>query len=739
MPKRARKFKRIEQVDDDLRPLSHSPPPSDSEVESSPEKLPYTYRAPAESTRSKIHPNDLHPFIRDPTVLERTLPPRSTAFRRSLHALGRWAGIIPSSPAITSSAVPIAEQSTIVATPSAPKTPRVSSSRRLSQKFRRATTKRDRHLLAREQDLPSTSKSHPFSLKSPKRAIRPEPDSIPIRTLNLQGPILGFPGPLNPLPELPEGVPSTILFSAPVGREVYKRFASADALAGPQLVAPRASIDYPTWWKTQPRVPILPRPSTPSPLPTLSPPRKPPSGDLVSPPSRVVPDLIPTQSDNSVETVKPPPPPPTPKPTYPRIFKHRPKRAVHYPTDFEFDLFYEPETMTSTITTTGTTSSTTTTTSGTSSTTLTYSTVYVPPFASSGAIFDGTDNPSDFLHRYSLLASSYGWDDDTKLRNFGHHLTNYPAAWLRIYADGQAEKKIPLTWAETEKQFRTVFSSKDTPESLHRQIRLVKFKGNTQKYLYELLPLLRKLDPKMSDDKLVRYLIKGCPAHLAEIITMSNPTNFETVEQLLLQSEKFHSMYPTSGGQDDEDNISRAMRRLELRSRGDESSLAKKSAHFHQVEMEPPELPCVQSAPKPNNRGQRKRPIRNAPINIIFTERGNMGYNTRGRGRGRSNNFGPQRNTPQDAPPNRARSPGPYQNRESSPRGERNPEGRRDSPSRNNEPSLRSLFTQARGFRREDGQGPCFECLEFGHFARDCPTFRQRLNRARYLVARTEN
>lgn len=524
-------------------------------------------------------------------------------------------------------------------------------------------------------------------------------------------------------------------FSAPVGREVYKKFSSTREATGPELLAPSIRFEYPSWWKTQPRVPILSRTSTlplPIRLPSLE------KEERSSSSSNVVPDVIPTQATFSED----PPPAETKPRIFPRIFKHKPKRATHYPTDFEFDLFYEPPIMSTTTAATTTTTTTTTTAggstaSGSTSTALTYSTIYVPPFASSGATFDGSGNASDFLHRYSLLAISYGWDDDTKTRNFSHHLTDYPAAWYRIYADTQEEKKVTITWAELEKAFRTVFSSKDTPESLHRQIRQVKFRGNTQQYLYALLPLLRKLDPKMSDDKLVRYLIKGCPERLAELITMTNPTTFEKVEQLLLQSEKFHSMYPGNKNQDDEDDsLSRAMRRLDTRSRRDEGSLVKKSAQFHQVEMEQPEVP-VHPTPKPQKRGHGKRSSRNAPINIIFTERGpergSTGYGTRGRGRDRSNVFNPQQNIRRDPTPRRAHSPS-YQSSESPNSIVVRHPGGRDSPSRNNGPSLKSIFDRARNFRRSDGQGPCFECLDFGQFARDCPIFRQRLIRARDLA-----
>jgi hypothetical protein len=176
---------------------------------------------------------------------------------------------------------------------------------------------------------------------------------------------------------------------------------------------------------------------------------------------------------------------------------------------------------------------------------------FIPPQAQYDVIYDGSGSVTDFLQRFSVLAISYGWSEDDRIKYIGHHLQGSAKNWYELYRKSEAKRQsksydeVVLKWADLIDKLEKAFSSKETSEALISKAKAVKYEqcGSAVEYYYTLLPLLYKIDINMDSLKVVKYLIKGLPSSMKREVFMKNCKTPQELKEVLLQYEKFETLF----------------------------------------------------------------------------------------------------------------------------------------------------------------------------------------------------
>ena len=177
--------------------------------------------------------------------------------------------------------------------------------------------------------------------------------------------------------------------------------------------------------------------------------------------------------------------------------------------------------------------------------------VYVPP--TQDQKWTGKTNVQRFLETYELNSDQYGWDANRKAKQLITHIDGAARYWFKSYRRDQVEKaddrdvtedNIILDWKELRTALIKAFPSKDTPDVIEAKLRRLKYKGamTPEEYFYRQMRLMDKLDPVMSSERRISYLLNGLDDKTARDIFLQKPTSPNEVMDHLIQLHKFDSI-----------------------------------------------------------------------------------------------------------------------------------------------------------------------------------------------------
>jgi len=157
--------------------------------------------------------------------------------------------------------------------------------------------------------------------------------------------------------------------------------------------------------------------------------------------------------------------------------------------------------------------------------------------------YDGRTSCADFLTRFVLLGDVSGWDDTKRASYFSLYLKGTAQNWYVSYISDRETRGITTkpTWTELKDAFRVAFKSKLSEEELEQRI-LERKKGedeNISDYYYGILRLCSKADKKMSEEKKIKFLLKGMSPKLTLEVYNTEPKDTQAVLDYLERREKF--------------------------------------------------------------------------------------------------------------------------------------------------------------------------------------------------------
>jgi uncharacterized protein YoxC len=138
-----------------------------------------------------------------------------------------------------------------------------------------------------------------------------------------------------------------------------------------------------------------------------------------------------------------------------------------------------------------------------------------------------TENPSDFIDKYEIAATSNHWAEQTKINLFAAHLAGTALAWFQHYSTGNQINR----WEE----LKNIFISTFTPAAQAQTLKAIldrKVQGKDQpvlSYYLEIMKLCKRHDPATTEKQIIQYVIQGLRPEYCERIL--NET-CETLNQL---------------------------------------------------------------------------------------------------------------------------------------------------------------------------------------------------------------
>lgn len=150
-----------------------------------------------------------------------------------------------------------------------------------------------------------------------------------------------------------------------------------------------------------------------------------------------------------------------------------------------------------------------------------------------------SENPQDFLDKYSLASNSNNWSQQTKLRLFPAHLSGTALAWFNLYkvkVGGNIQN-----WDELTQELIRAFTPIAQAQNL-QSIMEHKVQGlcePTLTYYIDVVTTCRRYEPNISDARIINYVIQGLRPEICErILTMTNDT-LPNLESNLVKAEQF--------------------------------------------------------------------------------------------------------------------------------------------------------------------------------------------------------
>lgn len=162
------------------------------------------------------------------------------------------------------------------------------------------------------------------------------------------------------------------------------------------------------------------------------------------------------------------------------------------------------------------------------------------PLISAGS-FNGlpSENPNDFIDKFTMAADSNRWTDETKLRLFPTHLTGTALAWFKRYKQKQLNEEI-RDWEDLKTQFINTF----TPLAQSQSLQLIlenKFQGpqeSTLSYFLDVLTTCKRYEPNITDDRVIQYIIQGLQPNICDQVIAKDNTTLDNLEKNLQEVEK---------------------------------------------------------------------------------------------------------------------------------------------------------------------------------------------------------
>lgn len=150
-----------------------------------------------------------------------------------------------------------------------------------------------------------------------------------------------------------------------------------------------------------------------------------------------------------------------------------------------------------------------------------------------------SENPQDFLDKYSLASNSNNWSQETKLRLFPAHLSGTALAWYNLYKEkvgGNVQN-----WDELKQELIRAFTPIAQAQNL-QSIMEHKVQGlcePTLTYYIDVVTTCRRYEPDINDARLINYVIQGLRPEICErILTMTNDT-LPNLESNLIKAEQY--------------------------------------------------------------------------------------------------------------------------------------------------------------------------------------------------------
>lgn len=133
----------------------------------------------------------------------------------------------------------------------------------------------------------------------------------------------------------------------------------------------------------------------------------------------------------------------------------------------------------------------------------------------------GSENVEEFITRYNTASKCNRWSESTKIDLFQTHLTSTPYKWFTMYK----LENPNLKWNDLENDFLKTFTPIAQIEDLQSILdnRLQCPSETPLQFVYEITHLCRRIDPYMSDDKIIQYVLQGIdPEFCSQLLALQN-------------------------------------------------------------------------------------------------------------------------------------------------------------------------------------------------------------------------
>lgn len=134
-----------------------------------------------------------------------------------------------------------------------------------------------------------------------------------------------------------------------------------------------------------------------------------------------------------------------------------------------------------------------------------------------------SEDVHEFLHKFKTASVCNHWTEKTKIELFPTHLTSTPYKWFSLYK----QEHNTIDWNDLEQEFVKAFS----PVALIEDLQTVldnRTQGDNEspmQFLYEIIHLCKRIEPDMTDKKVIEHVIQGIKPEICnEIIKMENNT-----------------------------------------------------------------------------------------------------------------------------------------------------------------------------------------------------------------------
>jgi hypothetical protein len=158
------------------------------------------------------------------------------------------------------------------------------------------------------------------------------------------------------------------------------------------------------------------------------------------------------------------------------------------------------------------------------------------PFISAGT-YHGlpSENPSDFIDKYEIAATSNHWAEKSKINLFAAHLAGTALAWYQHFSTG----KTLDSWEELKNTFILTF----TPAAQAQTLKAIldrKVQARDQpvlSYYLEIMKLCKRHDPNTTEKQIIQYVIQGLRPEYCERILNETCDTLEQLENGLRKIE----------------------------------------------------------------------------------------------------------------------------------------------------------------------------------------------------------
>lgn len=147
---------------------------------------------------------------------------------------------------------------------------------------------------------------------------------------------------------------------------------------------------------------------------------------------------------------------------------------------------------------------------------------YINPSSFSGTTSENVDT---FLKKYNRATVINGWTEDDKAQFLVAYLEFSSA--LQFFENNECNATVPTNWPTLKRKLRAEFEPIAQTDMLRLLLQKRKQLDDepTTSYINEIESLCRKIDPLMSQDEMVRNIIKGLKPTIARYIgIMENNT-----------------------------------------------------------------------------------------------------------------------------------------------------------------------------------------------------------------------